>query len=86
MMEDPATWGDAEKIVRRVLDDFFRYQKLAATDPLKLMLGWSLEMRITSALRTAGLLKDEVRGEETPVAEVQEAEVRGEAGQGEAGR
>ena len=57
-MENPATWGEAELVVRRELDSFFANQEKKITDPSKIMVGLSLERRITDALRTAGLLKD----------------------------
>jgi hypothetical protein len=57
-MENPSSWGEAERIVQRVLDDFFANQDRAVTDPGKLMFGRSLERRITDALREAGLLSE----------------------------
>jgi hypothetical protein len=56
-MENPATWGPAERIVRRVLSEhFMRIEKvrLGEEDPV---YGLSLERQITDALREAGLLK-----------------------------
>lgn len=52
-MENPDTWGEAERIVRQVLDDDHRNRQLP---PAERRIGMSLEMRITSALREAGLL------------------------------
>lgn len=52
-MENPATWGPAERIVRQVLDEDHRNRQLP---PAERQIGMSLEMRITSALREAGLL------------------------------
>lgn len=57
-MENPATWGEAERIVQQVLDDFFANQNKPITDPAKYIAGLSLERKITDALREAGLLKD----------------------------
>lgn len=57
-MENPATWGPAEKAVRAVLGDFFENQAKSITDPSKAICGLSLERRITDALREAGLLKE----------------------------
>lgn len=57
-MENPATWGDAEHVVSKVLDEFHENQERAITDPDKAFFGLSLERRITDALREAGLLKD----------------------------
>lgn len=56
-MENPATWGPAEKIVRDVLDDFFENQAKPITDESKTICGLSLERRITDALRAEGLLR-----------------------------
>jgi hypothetical protein len=58
-MENPATWGEAERVVRHVLDEHWKNKKLALTDPDKVMTGLSLERKITDALREAGLLKDQ---------------------------
>lgn len=56
-MENPATWGEAERIVSEVLNRFFENQERAITDPDKVMMGLSVERNITDALRAAGLLK-----------------------------
>ena len=80
-MENPATWGTAEKIVSKVLSE---------TDNIlpEFICGLSLERRITDALREAGLLKEgnEEEGEEDsraadnqadlPAGRPQEPEVR----------
>lgn len=58
-MENPSTWGEAERIVQQVLDDFFANQKKRVTDPTKIMIGRSLPRHVTDALREAGLLKEE---------------------------
>lgn len=58
-MENPATHGKAEKIVSKVLDDFFENQQRAITDPVFVLFGPSLERRITDALRKEGLLAEE---------------------------
>jgi hypothetical protein len=50
-MEDPATWGQAEKIVRKVLRE--DYASRRQEQPV---IGLSLARRITDALREAGLL------------------------------
>lgn len=50
-MENPATWGEAERIVRRVLDE---NRKLREDG--QVITGLSLERRVTDALREAGLL------------------------------
>lgn len=55
-MENPATHGEAERVVGKVLDDFFENQEKPITDPSKYICGPSLERRITDALREAGLL------------------------------
>jgi hypothetical protein len=58
-MENPATWGRAERIVRNVLTNFYDNQARAVTDPAKIMVGLSLERQITDALRAEGLLHAE---------------------------
>lgn len=52
-MENPATWGPAEQVIRKVLDD--DHQLSLSPEPI---CGLSLERRITDALRAAGLLKE----------------------------
>ena len=52
--ENPATWGEPEKIIDEVLDDYWRNR--ARPDP---MIGWSLAKMIAEALRNAGLLLDQ---------------------------
>lgn len=51
-MENPATWGPAEKVVSRIL---------AEQDDVEsqFLCGLSLARRITDALREAGLLREE---------------------------
>jgi len=60
-MEDPATWGEAEHIVRRVLEGHYDNMTLALTAPDKVIVGLSLERQITGALRAVGLLDDTLR-------------------------
>ena len=55
-MENPNTHGMAEKVVRKVLDEFFENQERPITDPAKVICGLSLERQITDALRESGLL------------------------------
>ena len=55
-MENPATWGEAERIVEGVLISFFENQDRRPADPVKILCGLSLERQITDALRGAGLL------------------------------
>lgn len=57
-MENPASWGHAERVVRRILDEYFANHAKALTDPGTVLIGLSLERRITDALRSADLLKD----------------------------
>ena len=53
-MENPATWGPAEHIVRSVLDKYWKLQD----DSDGPYCGMSLEMQITTALREAHLMKE----------------------------
>lgn len=55
-MENPATWGEAERVVNEVLTSFFDNQARAVNDPTTTLVGLSLESQITTALRNAGLL------------------------------
>lgn len=55
-MENPATWGKAEKIIDKAHQDFW-------TDRASGNYGLSLPRRIADALREAGLLRDETQGE-----------------------
>jgi len=48
-MENPATWGEAEKIVDRILEQAWRNEAPC---------GLSLNRQITDALRLAGLLRE----------------------------
>lgn len=57
-MENPATWGEAERIVSEVLNRFFENQERAITDPDKVMMGLSVERKIVNALRAEGLLSE----------------------------
>ncbi len=56
-MENPATWGEAEHIVSRVI---VAYEQ---RDPH--IVGLSLTRQITDALREAGLLVDRAEDEPT---------------------
>lgn len=56
-MENPATWGLAERIVSRVLNEH-RVDLRKSMD--ERVIGLSLERRITDALRKAGLLEDSI--------------------------
>ena len=56
-MENPATWGPAERVVREVLDE-----ERALRQDGQVVIGLSLEMRITDALREAGLLMGSQEG------------------------
>jgi len=55
-MENPATWGPAEKIVNQALDAFYENVRKPADERV---IGFSLARSITNALRVAGLLKEE---------------------------
>ena len=51
MAENPATWGEAERVIARALreaDQAHREQ----------LVGWSTPKRVAEALRDAGLLKE----------------------------
>lgn len=52
MAENPASWGEAEKVVSKALDE-------AAEAFLQHTCGLSTVRRITDALREAGLLTEE---------------------------
>jgi len=52
-MGNPASHGKAEKIVRQVLDKWWAFQH---DDDI--VMGLSLEMQITNALRAEGMLKE----------------------------
>ena len=53
-MENPATWGDAEKIVNQTMVDYYETVKSGEA-----LTGLSLIRQITDALRKAGLLAEE---------------------------
>jgi hypothetical protein len=57
-MENPATWGEAEKIVSRVITE---HDALMRREPG--LCGLSLERQITDALRRAGLLAEHTEQE-----------------------
>jgi hypothetical protein len=57
-MENPATWGKAEKIVATVIDDHFEHHRKVAAGEAEPVMGLSLAAKVTSALRAAGLLRD----------------------------
>jgi hypothetical protein len=56
-MENPATWGPAEKIVDRILGEMILR---AARPEEEALCGLSWARRVTDALRSAGLLKEGV--------------------------
>ena len=58
MAENPATWGEAERIVNKVLDDHFTYSHKVMAGEAEALAGLSLIRKITDALREAGLLND----------------------------
>lgn len=53
IMENPATWGAAENVIRIACDQF--YEDVHGDPPI---VGLSLPCRIADALRNAGLLKE----------------------------
>lgn len=55
MMENPATWGPAEKIVDKILGDLILRMAKPADEE---MCGLSWARQITDALRAQGLLKE----------------------------
>ena len=55
-MENPATWGPAEKIIARTLDEFDENKRRS---PDERIIGWSLPRQITYALQQSGLLLKE---------------------------
>ena len=55
-MENPETWGSAEKIVQGCVDSFFENM---SKPPEEKKYGFSLAAQVTSALRSAGLLREE---------------------------
>jgi hypothetical protein len=52
-MENPNTHGKAEQIVRQVLNEWWAFQH---DDDV--VIGLSIEMQITNALREAGMLRE----------------------------
>ena len=50
-MENPATWGQPERIVDKAVDDAYQNRKAG-------LIGLSLTRQITDALRAAGLLRE----------------------------
>lgn len=54
-MENPTTWGKAEKVVNKVLEEHYANEQLPIHER---RIGWSLPKRITVALREAGLLTE----------------------------
>lgn len=56
-MENPATWGEAERIVHDTLYRHAEHQIAVRTGAEKPVIGLSLARQITDALRTAGLLE-----------------------------
>jgi hypothetical protein len=59
-MENPSTWGEAEKIVNDAYSQW-------CEDMERRLIGLSLARRITDALRDAGLLSPEVKSGPVPV-------------------
>src|SRR5260370_7774227 len=55
-MENPATWGPAEKIVDKILGDIVVNRAKPIEEKI---IGLSAAKQITDALRNAGLLKEE---------------------------
>ena len=51
-MENPATWGAAERVVHDVITEHFAHQDAGET-----LCGLSLERQITDAMRKAGLIE-----------------------------
>jgi hypothetical protein len=56
-MENPDTWGKAEKVIAEAVRE-------AAVAHQHGIIGWSQPKRIAEALRQAGLLKEEATQEE----------------------
>jgi hypothetical protein len=56
MAENPATWGKAERIVNKVLDEHFTYSHKVIAGEEEPLCGLSLVRKITDALREAELL------------------------------
>ena len=57
MAENPATWGRAEHIVNKVLDDHFTHSHRVIAGEEEPVIGLSLVRQITDALREASLLR-----------------------------
>ncbi len=55
-MENPATWGKAEHIVNKVIEDHFDHHHKVTAGEEEPIAGLSLVRKITDALREAGLL------------------------------
>jgi hypothetical protein len=58
ILENPASWGKAEKIVSGIMDDHFRHHEAVLRGLEEPVCGLSLERKITDALRKEGLLHD----------------------------
>lgn len=56
MAENPATWGRAERIVNRVIDEHFDHHRKVIAGEAEPIAGLSLIRKITDALREANLL------------------------------
>lgn len=54
-MENPATWGPAEHVVLKALDEHDENER---RPPDERLIGLSLVRRITDALRREGLLRE----------------------------
>ncbi len=55
-MENPSTWGEAERIVSDVLYESARHQAAVRLGTEEPIIGLSIARQITDALRKAGLL------------------------------
>lgn len=80
-MENPMTWGEAEKIVSRVLDEQDNILPRLRPPSGEVLCGLSLPRQITDALRKAGLLKEGNEKEEDSGTDTEQADPgdRGEA-------
>ena len=66
MAENPATWGTAEHIVSKVLDDHFDHSHKVIAGEEEPVIGLSLVRQITDALRAAGFLPHDDPHESCP--------------------
>jgi retron-type reverse transcriptase len=58
-MENPATWGEAERVVQGVFNKLTEEEANYRLNPATRRYGLSPARRITDALRKAGLLKED---------------------------